>query len=302
MRGDLATTVLAGVSRSFYLTLRLLPRPMRRAASLGYLLARTSDTVADMTEAPVELREECLDRFRSSVAFGGGSPRWPVVLLNACNDPRERHLLERAGEIRSAVAELPEPEAALVREVVDIIIGGQKLDLERFGRATAESPVALADDLALEDYAWRVAGCVGAFWTKLGFLTLGPAFSSEPEKSLRERGITFGKGLQLVNILRDLPRDLAAGRCYLPVADPTNREALLDAHHDWVRRAGKWVAEGEVYAATQGLRRLRAAVRLPAMLAEETLAPLAEANWKELESRVKVPRSRVYQLLLKSLR
>ncbi len=296
--GNLETDLLSGVSRSFYLTLRLLPRPMRRAAGIGYLLARTSDTVADTTGVPADLRMESLLRFRDSLASGGGFPRWPLPLLNACHHARERELLERSGEIREALAGLPEEEAALVREVVDVIIGGQALDLERFAGATAEHPVTLESGGALEDYAWRVAGCVGVFWTKLGFLTMGEAFSTEPEEDLRNRGKTFGKGLQLVNILRDLPRDLQDGRCYLPVPDPGDREALLASHREWVRRAEMWVKEGRRYAEAMGSRRLRAAVLLPAMLAEETLARLAGADWERLETRIKVPRTRVYQLLL----
>ena len=34
-------------------------------------------------------------------------------------------------------------------------------------------------------------------------------------------GIRFGQGLQLVNILRDLPADLKNGRCYLPLEQLT---------------------------------------------------------------------------------
>jgi farnesyl-diphosphate farnesyltransferase len=53
MRAELETEVLKGVSRSFYLSLRLLPLPMRRAAGIAYLLARTSDTIADSVSGSV---------------------------------------------------------------------------------------------------------------------------------------------------------------------------------------------------------------------------------------------------------
>ena len=56
VRENSGKQLLKGVSRSFYLTLRLLPGPMRGAASLGYLLARTSDTLADTAAAPVDAR------------------------------------------------------------------------------------------------------------------------------------------------------------------------------------------------------------------------------------------------------
>ncbi|MEX1049740.1 MAG: squalene/phytoene synthase family protein [Akkermansiaceae bacterium] len=300
MIGGLEKQVLKGVSRSFYLTLRLLPGPMRGAASLAYLLARTSDTLADTAAAPVALRMECLRLFAAAVAGGRAAPRWPDSFLTTIEDPRERHLLELCGDLIHWLRALDRTEAALVREVVEIIISGQTLDLERFATASREQPVALPDDNVLEDYAWRVAGCVGAFWTKLGFLTLGGGFSTAGEDELLERGIAYGKGLQLVNILRDLPADLENGRCYLPVADPHNLPALLASHGRWLVRARAWAGEGETYAATLGSRRLRAATVLPALLARKTLGSLEGASWEDLQARLKIPRRAVYQALLQA--
>ena len=39
--------VLKGVSRSFYLTIRVLPKALREPVGLAYLLARAGDTIAD---------------------------------------------------------------------------------------------------------------------------------------------------------------------------------------------------------------------------------------------------------------
>jgi farnesyl-diphosphate farnesyltransferase len=300
VNGELEKQVLKGVSRSFYLTLRLLPGPMRSAASLGYLLARTSDTLADSVAAPVAARLQCLDQFSRAVAAKSEAPRWPVSILNATADSKERHLLECSGEIFTWLRSLPTAEADLVREVLATIISGQMLDLERFAEATGENPVVLADDAALEDYAWRVAGCVGAFWTKLGFLTLGDRFSRAPEPDLLARGIAYGKGLQLVNILRDLAADLATGRCYLPVASPHDPAALLACHARWLVRAEAWIGEGEDYAKSLRSRRLRAATALPALIARKTLKPLRYASWEELQHRIKVPRSAVYRAVIRA--
>ena len=293
--------MLKGVSRSFYLTLRLLPAPMRGAASLGYLLARTSDTLADTAAVPLELRVQGLEMFASQLSGEGKPKRWAMALLNAVEDERERHLLEKSADLFAWLGRLPAAESELVREVVGIIISGQKLDLERFAGADAAHPVALADDAALEDYAWRVAGCVGAFWTKLGFLTMGGQFSNAPASSLIERGIAYGKGLQLVNILRDVPADLANGRCYLPVADPHDIGSLMKTHGRWLDRASEWIGEGFTYAETLRSRRLRAATVLPAMIARETLDRLRATEWESLQTRIKVPRSRVYLAMLRAL-
>jgi farnesyl-diphosphate farnesyltransferase len=293
--------MLKGVSRSFYLSLRLLPAPMRPAASLGYLLARSSDTLADTVAAPLEARLLCLDWFDRTLAGHEEPPRWPLPVLNAVADPRERQLMEGTADLFAWLAKLPPGEAALVREVLSIIISGQRMDLERFAGADGYAPVALEDDETLEDYAWRVAGCVGAFWTKLGFLTTGAGFSREREEVLLGRGIAYGKGLQLVNILRDLPADLAQGRCYLPVADPHDKKLLMENHRHWASRAAGWVDEGFRYAETLPSGRLRAATVLPAMIARETLALTVNTDWEKLGDRVKVPRWRVYLAMMRAL-
>lgn len=299
--GELEKQVLKGVSRSFYLTLRLLPAPMRGAASLGYLLARTSDTLADTTGIPVQDRLEALNSFALAVAGGDGAPAWACPLSEAVADPRERRLLESTDELLEWLRRLPPAEADLVREVLKIIISGQVLDLERFASATNRYPVALESDAALEDYTWRVAGCVGAFWTKLGYLTLGSGFSRVSPALMLDRGVSYGKGLQLVNILRDTAEDLASGRCYLPVSDPSDTEELLACHRHWLEKAREWTGQGEAYAGALHSRRLRAASVLPAWIARETLEPLGRATWSGLQQRIKVPRSKVYGLLLRAL-
>ena len=63
--------VLKDVSRSFYVSLRLLPAPMRPATSTGYLLARASDTIADTAGIPVDDRLDLLDAFRQSLPGRG---------------------------------------------------------------------------------------------------------------------------------------------------------------------------------------------------------------------------------------
>ena len=273
---------------------------MREAASLGYLLARTSDTLADTAAAPLDARLQCMDLFRRAVAGESDPPRWPMAVLNAISDPRERHLLESSAEVFVGLRSLPEAEAALVREVVAIIITGQTFDLQRFTAATQEHPISLRDDAELEDYTWRVAGCVGAFWTKLGFLTRGDHFSKCSESQLLDLGIAYGKGLQMVNILRDVAEDLKSGRCYLPVADPTDSELLLACHSRWLMKTEGWVRQGELYAKTLGSRRMRAATVLPAMIADKTLKFLRTTTWEALQTRTKVPRSEIYRSVVRA--
>ena len=75
----------------------------------------------------------------------------------------------------------------------------------------------------MDDYTYRVAGCVGEFWTRLCRAHLFPRAVVDDAMLLRD-GIRFGKGLQLVNILRDIPADL-------------RRDAATFRASPWRRRA-----------------------------------------------------------------
>src|SRR5204862_335609 len=129
---------------------------------------------------------------------------------------------EAAGEIE-LIAKLDRCLAWLGRmapadrhEIADVmakIIRGQTLDLERF---TGPGEImALQTGAELDEYTYLVAGCVGEFWTRVCLRKL-PRYSSLPAPELEQLGVSYGKGLQLVNILRDAPADLRSGRCYLP--------------------------------------------------------------------------------------
>jgi len=286
--------VLKSVSRSFYLSLRLLPGPMRPATGTGYLLARASDTLADTAQVPVDDRLDLLDAFAAELAGKGSSRRREGMkgFIARQTNESERVLLERLDECFDALSSLDELQADAVRKVVETIISGQRLDLVRFDEAGRENPKALRTEEELEDYCYRVAGCVGAFWTRIGLLTLGNRFSDSPPEDLDALGIRYGMGLQLVNILRDLPEDLAHGRCYLPVADPRDPAAIAAAYPFWLQQANLWLESGRRYATRLNSRRLRAASVLPALIGVETLG-LLEKEGGIPKGKVKVSRGSV---------
>lgn len=66
-RAFLLGPLLKGVSRSFYLTLRVLPAGMRDPIGLAYLLARAADTIADTSLIPPQQRLELLLSLRDQV-------------------------------------------------------------------------------------------------------------------------------------------------------------------------------------------------------------------------------------------
>ena len=217
--------------------------------------------------------------------------------------------------------EISAADRQLVRDVLVTITSGQELDLQRFGQselpATAVPPaiIALQTDAELDDYTYRVAGCVGEFWTKICRAHLFPNARLD-EAQLIADGIRFGQGLQLVNILRDLPADLKNGRCYLPaerlgpagltpetLLTPANETVFLPLYRSYLDRAEAHLTAGWRYINTlpYGQFRVRLGCAWPVLIGLRTLALLRPAGVAELQARVKITRPQVRSILFRSL-
>ena len=290
--------------------MRLLPVEMRAPVSLGYLLARASDTIADTATVPVAERRAALDGFRTALASGGALD----VGLAAAFAPYQQHageavLLRRLGECRDWLDAMSQSNRQAVISVLGEITTGQAWDLERFGDATAERPACCGSDGELDVYTQRVAGCVGEFWTRVGFLNLGERFAAPSEEArMLEEGRSLGQGLQLVNILRDLGEDLRAGRCYLPM--PALREAgwesdraaaLATVAGQWRIRCRDRLRPGWAYVRRLRRGRVRVATSLPLILAEKTVDRLDAAGAGAMTCRVKVSRNQVWLALARAV-
>jgi farnesyl-diphosphate farnesyltransferase len=229
--------------------------------------------------------------------------------------PAERVLLEKAEDSLALLQKLSPADLKLVRDVLTTIMGGQELDLRRFAGASAEEIVALETASALDDYTYRVAGCVGEFWTKICRAHLFPQARLDDGQLLND-GVRFGKGLQLVNILRDLPADLHKGRCYLPVEkleaakllpetvlSPANEARFLPLFHEHLDKAESHLAAGWNYTDMLpfGQFRVRLACAWPILIGWRTIEKLRAANVIELQQRVKVSRAEVRGIVIRSV-
>jgi farnesyl-diphosphate farnesyltransferase len=313
-REELRGPVLRSVSRSFYLSLRFLPKTLRDPLSLAYLLARATDTLADTAEAPAALRMEALRNLSTGIQ-GDGSLEAMVPLRDSFaplqKNEAERALISRLPELLEWLGELPVADRDEIRSVLVKINRGQTLDLERFDPGTSTSIKALRTGVELDEYTYLVAGCVGEFWTRLCFAHV-KNFSGRSEDEMRELGTRYGKGLQLINILRDTGDDLRQGRCYLPadelqslglvpgeiLRDPTRIEPILK---NWRQKAEEGMEAGIEYAAAIRNRRVRFATALPALIGARTLALLRDVRSDALRRKVKVPRPEVRKLIVSSM-
>jgi farnesyl-diphosphate farnesyltransferase len=290
-------TLLKGVSRSFYLSVRFLPRRIRMAIALGYLLARTSDTIADTNQLPPAERIGFLKRF-----LGSMSNREPgrsldlAACLTAQADGPEKVLLANIDRVLDGLSKIPPAHRELLNEVLAKIIRGQTLDIQRF--ESKPGIFGLVDDLALEEYTYLVAGCVGEFWTKICLLEW-PDYARLPAEEMLGFGKDFGKALQLINILRDYPLDLKAGRSYLPVPNleqvALNPTLVRPEWERWRQRASGYLEEAWKYVIAVRPWRVRFACAVPVFIGVRTLDLLGDAS--ENRAGIKVSRNEVRGLM-----
>ncbi|MFC5049578.1 phytoene/squalene synthase family protein [Rubritalea spongiae] len=301
-KSELGKKVLKDVSRSFYLSIRLLPRLMREPISVGYLLARASDTIADTAQVPAKLREACLMKF--TPALRDKKEREALLEMISTSfvsyqtNSKEKRLLERLGDVYLWYDMTRSWAWEAIAVVLEHICAGQMHDIRHFGMKKRHK-IGSAQELEL--YCYQVAGCVGEFWTEVGFQAYH-RFSAKEQTEMNELGRRYGMGLQLVNILRDIPEDYENGRCYLPVLDHTDKEEIMRNSEEWRKKAREYVASGFEYSASLKQKRARVATVLPAMLAEKTLDLLDHADWEILEKRVKVDRKTVRSCVWQALK
>ena len=309
-------SLLKDVSRSFYLTLRILPSAIRPQIGLAYLLARAADTIADTDIIPTVGRLSALQAFRNALSRAAtGQFRVDAFVAAHQGSPGERMLLKRIGDTIDGLEQFDNVDQQIIREVLQTITSGQELDLQRFAYASQNCIIPLQTAAELEDYTYRVAGCVGEFWTRICRRHLFPAGSID-DTDLIANGIRFGKGLQLINILRDLPVDLRRGRCYLPLAQLSemeltpqdllaseNEDRARPLYNDYLDRAESHLAAGWYYTNTLPPRavRVRLACAWPILIGIKTIAKLRAGRILDPAQPIKISRKEVRNVVIRSV-
>lgn len=203
--------LLEGVSRSFAFTIPELPWALRNVVANAYLLFRAADTIEDEDVLTLEQKELFWEELIGSVS--GKEPFERLrnllpLLLSTKTLPTERAIFENLPRLIHITRGLNARE----REALERSIRLMSRGMRRY--QAIRSPEGLENLAHLNDYCYHVAGVVGEFLTDV-FCNYS-AEIAEKREILRKLAISFGQGLQMTNILKDLWKDLDRGTCWLP--------------------------------------------------------------------------------------
>jgi len=203
--------ILPHVSRTFALTIPQLPPALRTAVTSAYLLCRIADTIEDEPALSATDTYACLERFAEVVRGREDAARFArdvVPRLSEHTLPAERDLLANTARVIRVVGGFEERQRGAIRRCIEVMGHG----MHHFQRTASLRGLARTTDL--DAYCYYVAGIVGETLTEL-FCGYSPHIGRHYE-ALYELSPSFGQGLQMTNILKDVWEDRERGACWLP--------------------------------------------------------------------------------------
>lgn len=203
--------ILQGVSRTFALTIPQLPSVLRQVIGNAYLLCRIIDTIEDDNALNAEQTRHMAQMFGNVISGQISAIQFSEMLLPLLSNqtiPAERDLIMHT----DAVIRITHSFNPIQRKALErcVSIMGE-------GMISYQESASLAGLPTLEDmdrYCYHVAGVVGEMLTEL-FCDYSTTIDQN-RVMLMKLSVSFGQGLQMTNILKDIWEDQKRGACWLP--------------------------------------------------------------------------------------
>ena len=268
--------LLEKTSRTFALSIPLLPEPTRRQVTVAYLLFRIADTFEDSSAWPREDRMDALERFCGLLERADAAKDEELAEYWMADAKRlASYWAKEMPLTHEGYRELMQDTPFVLHEYAALGLDARRLVREHTVRTALGMSGFVADtgddgQLQLEtlqdlrDYCYVVAGIVGEMLTELFLLDRAPLEPVGPY--LRGRSRAFGEGLQLVNILKDSAADVREGRAYIP--DGVSRSDVFELARTDLEAASEYTLALQNAGAESGLVAFNA---LPVRLAWATL-------------------------------
>lgn len=208
---DYQDDILQKVSRTFALTIPQLPKPLRRVVTNAYLLCRIADTIEDESALSVEQKQHFHELFLAVVADSGDAVAFagaltPLLTHDALD--AEKDLVDHTEAVVAVTRGFNPDQRAALNRCLTVMCRG----MPRYERHA--SIEGLSNQASLDRYCYYVAGVVGETLTAL-FCDYSASINRNRERMM-QLGLSFGEGLQMVNILKDFWEDHGRGVCWLP--------------------------------------------------------------------------------------
>ena len=294
--------MLRKVSRTFALSIELLPYVLRESITLSYLLLRVSDCLEDHADIPVERKPELL-RLWAGV-LNGSQPveklTQEIAFLNPEDDPEVQTALQ-AGDYLKLLQQLPEDLQKIVLHRVE----QTSLGMARW----QEHGPFVEDESAMDDYMHQVAGLVGYLLTEI-FAWYSPRIKRRFDQ-LMPLAREYGLALQTVNIIRGMRKDYERGWVYVPKSiyerfgltrdnlfAPENLDRAMQVVNVLADKASQHLFKGITYivAFPRRQHRIRLACMWPLFFAIKTLA-VSKNNVSVILEEAKLSRDQVKKIM-----
>ncbi len=208
---ELQDILLEGVSRTFALTIPQLPEGLYAPVANAYLLCRIVDTIEDEISLTPEQKKSYCSEFIDVVKTSNNTNSFAerlAPLLSEQTIPAEHSLIRLIPRVIAITHTFAAPQIEALANCVETMAKGMPI------YQAHDLHAGLATMPEMNDYCYYVAGCVGEMLAKL-FCHYSPEISRH-RKQLLELSVSFGQGLQMTNILKDIWDDAERGVCWLP--------------------------------------------------------------------------------------
>jgi farnesyl-diphosphate farnesyltransferase len=208
---DFQSEMLEAVSRTFALTIPQLPAALCRVVSNAYLLCRIVDTIEDEPALTGARKNYFCEQFLRTLNVPRNAEMFSRQLcasLSSQTQPAEHELIRNVPRVVRITRSFSEPQREALQRCVSTMAKGMgqfQLRGEKQGLQSLED---------LDQYCYYVAGVVGQLLTNL-FCLYSPEIAQN-RKALMALAVSFGQGLQMTNILKDVWEDYQRGACWLP--------------------------------------------------------------------------------------
>ena len=207
---------LPKVSRTFALNISVLKGNLHKSILVAYLFCRTIDTVEDAGKLgalnKIRLLLDFASLLKNSKNRDAALSRWLENTSIVDGSPADLDLLQNTRSVFNVFDTLQENYKQQIIPSICTMAQGMAYFQKKFN---SEQITLLENAEELEEYCYFVAGAVGEMLCNL-FLEEMPNLPTSNKEMMLRTAVSFGLGLQITNISKDIAVDRKRGWSYVP--------------------------------------------------------------------------------------